>query len=628
MWKFGFKMIFKARKNGPGHLARTFLGIVALVSAACSHTDADLVSGSATDGEVEFAFAFAETRVNMDDDGRGTFEEGDRIGLYISNTESGQSRYVVLTLESGVWMPRLKRSELGRGEVSFAACYPAVDESAAQPASGKHTHAVAQTQSDGGYASSDLLWANRSVDMGSWRESVISFSFTHAMHRVRIALTRKNGEPLPEDLTVEVRSRLSGSVSIASGSSEPDAAAEEAWITPLPGKQSGDFRLLLFPQDIAPYTTGDGWVRIKTGGKTLTYQAPSQIGGSSRFDAGKTTTLNLSLTEGGVVPPPDPDPDPGPGDLDFKNTTHWVAGVKGLDYPRDNEASVKTKGPFVEDFPQGEWFNVAGFGQFLIWSSDYSWYDCDKDNPELGIERPGKTDGMMCWAASASNLLHWWMIQNKEYIKKYDEKYGVNPWPKYPRPSTDFTGNTTSKIFDFFRETCKDKSGSSHFGVNWFITGVSANIPVNNADVHQNFGGYFSKLFKSSDGLAKSEKSLYQDKFNQLVKDAFLKKQGLGFTITLPGFGSHAMVIWGMEFDADGYASALYYVDNNDHFKFETEGGSEPKPEQRHRLIRQPITYKSDGVYMNKYKINSLEIVDLGRSIWEREFGKLPEPQE
>jgi hypothetical protein len=84
------------------------------------------------------------------------------------------------------------------------------------------------------------------------------------------------------------------------------------------------------------------------------------------------------------------------------------------------------------------------------------------------------------------------------------------------------------------------------------------------------------------------------------------------------------MVIWGAEFDDTGYVSAIYYVDNNDHFDFEIIG-IEDQTSQRHRLIRREITYRDSGVYMgtSQVVVNALNEIDLGRDVWEREFGKL-----
>ena len=65
-------------------------------------------------------------------------------------------------------------------------------------------------------------------------------------------------------------------------------------------------------------------------------------------------------------------------------------------------------------------------------------------------------------------------------------------------------------------------------------------------------------------------------------------------------------------------------MDNNDHFDFEIIG-IEDQTSQRHRLIRREITYRDSGVYMgtSQVVVNALNEIDLGRDVWEREFGKL-----
>ena len=80
----------------------------------------------------------------------------------------------------------------------------------------------------------------------------------------------------------------------------------------------------------------------------------------------------------------------------------------------------------------------------------------------------------------------------------------------------------------------------------------------------------------------------------------------------------------GVEFDDEGYVSAIYYVDNNDHYNFEVNGGSNNY--QRHRLIRQEIRYREDGPWKvlmgdsSIYPISCITVVDLKRDIWQKEF--------
>ena len=116
-----------------------------------------------------------------------------------------------------------------------------------------------------------------------------------------------------------------------------------------------------------------------------------------------------------------------------------------------------------------------------------------------------------------------------------------------------------------------------------------------------------------------------KESFNRIIKGALENKQGLGFEQSNLNQGvTHVMTIWGVEFDDEGYVSAIYYVDNNDHYNFEVNGGSNNY--QRHRLIRQEIRYREDGPWKGLmgdssiYPISCITVVDLKRDIWQKEF--------
>ena len=299
----------------------------ALLMAGCSESDpATEGLGAVPDGEVEFVFDLSAARAAIGEDGSGAFEDGDRIGLYVFGSPS---QHFVLTRENGAWRPKLKKSDLGDGKIS--AYYPARED--VRPEENRHIHAVASDQSGEGYAESDMLWAHREIDL-STVSNRIELPFAHGMHRLKIRLTSAEGE-LPEDLSVEVRNRNEGSFSLFTGTPQ-DPETNEVWITPHAGETAGEFTALLFPQKLAPYTSGDGWLRIHAGDRTITYNAPNEIGGSKSFEAGKTTTLDLRLTDGNVEPGPEPDPGLEP-DEEFRNKNNyfealdsWLGGTNNM----------------------------------------------------------------------------------------------------------------------------------------------------------------------------------------------------------------------------------------------------------------------------------------------------------
>ena len=577
----------------------------ALLMAGCSESDpATEGLGAAPDGEVEFVFDLSAARAAIGEDGSGAFEDGDRIGVYVYGYPT---RHFILTLENGAWRPKLKKSDLGDGKIS--AYYPARED--VRPEENRHIHAVASDQSGEGYAESDMLWAHREIDL-STVSNRIELPFAHGMHRLKIRLTSADGE-LPEDLSVEVRNRNEGSFSLFTGTPQ-DPETDEVWITPHAGEQAGEFTALLFPQKLAPYTSGDGWLRIHAGGKTITYKAPNQIGGSKSFEAGKTTTLDLRLTDGNVEPGPEPDPGLEP-DEEFRNKKLWIYGIDSPVYDPETVIEVSPGNP-IDNCPPNVWVKYVYHWSDgttteswkLPWGEGCGWYDVNKTYWKDDAE-----DGYMCWAGASSNILHWWIDRNKEYVAAYDARYGNEPeFEKYPRPSADFSPASKSAIFRLFIDTFQNRGAGE--GVSWFITGLNANTSGIDNPTMLDCPGYFGRVFKKTDVVYTDNRAMSKSRFNQIIKHALKNRQALEFTTN----GNHAMTIWGAEFDDEGYVDYIYYADNN-------YGDQDPVGAA---CIRQKISYRKDAVmnlpdqaYMgSNTRISALGVADLRRDIWRQAF--------
>ena len=582
-----------------------FGGLVFLV-AGCSESDPAIEGlGVSPDGEVEFVFDLSATRAAIGEDGNGEFEDGDRIGVYVYGYPT---RHFILTRENGSWRPKLKKSDLGDGLQTFSAYFPARED--VQPEKNRHYHSVSADQSGDGYAESDLLWAYRVVNMDGLAGNSIALSFGHGMHRLKIRLTSAEGE-LPEDLSVEVRNRNEGSFSLFTGTPQ-DPGTDEVWITPHAGETAGEFTALLFPQKLAPYTSGDGWLRIHAGGKTITYKAPNQIGSSQSLEAGKTTTLNLRLTDGSVEPGPDPGLEP---DEEFRNKKLWIYGIDSPVYDPETVVEVSPSNP-LDNYTPNVWVKyvhhwsdgTTSESWKLPWGEGCGWYDVNKTYQTDGAE-----DEYMCWAGATSNILHWWIDRNKEYVAAYDAKYGNEPeFEKYPRPSADFSPAWKSEIFRLFIDTFQNRGAGE--GVSWFITGRNVNTSGIDNPAMRDCPGYFSRVFKKTDVVYTDNRAMSKSRFNQLIKHALKNRQGLGFITD----GNHAMTIWGAEFDDEGYVNYIYYVDNN-------YGYSDPLGAV---CIRRDVTYKKDDVmnlpdqaYLNgSVRITGLGVADLRRDIWQQVF--------
>lgn len=541
-----------------------------------------------------------------DTDGKGSFEAGDRIEMNVS--AAGATANTTLQYSGSLWMPALKRSEYGTGELLLSAVYPILPQTGVGEDMRTVSIPADQSTADN-HNTTDILFARTTIKEGS---VAADMQFAHAMHRIKINLKGS----IPEDLTVEIKSFGQGTMSVADGCISPDEAAGYVWIKPY---KTGDssYSVIIMPQDARAYHDGEGLIRFRSGGKTAAYLLKPDI---NAFDAGKQTTLNLTLkmNEGGV-------------DTEFANQTRWVYGVNGIDFPgRENITSypVTTTG-----FPEGEWFRLAYENmyppinaemQYLTWKEGCGWYDCNKTFNYAG-------DGNMCWAATASNLIHWWLEQNKKYIDAYDKEFGpeysyISRPYEYHKMTAD--NQQHSAVFNFFKKNFSNIGSWETGGVNWFINGNKKNLNPVNPDFH----GFFSKLFSIDVDVAVETKDMTKENFNAWIKDAFRNNKAIGFSaydFAGAGTGVHAMTIWGAEFDENGDVAFIYFCDNN-------LAGSEPNNASIQRI---KIVYDKSNVpelkglhtfltalpdngntAAKKIPFSSVTLVDLCIDIWKDRY--------
>ena len=406
--------------------------------SSCSVEDDLTPSG---DEYLSLTFTQTLSRADLSQEGAGSFSEGDCIGLYVAC--EGNISYRELTLTGGEWYPRLKRSEFGKGRLTLSAHYPVLPESSRiSPESSSFS--VVSVQSGTGKDASDLLFAQTVLEEGNYQSTL---TFNHVLHRLKIQLQND-----VEDVEVFVRSKVDGKVNLLTG--ETSLRTDEyQWITPQKNAD-GSLEAVIYPQEAAPYREGDGLLKIITQGQESFFKAPEIVSGGtvlSDFEAGKQVTIRLSLKE---------------SDARWANKKVWFHGIT----PPDEK----------------EWKLLSSLysSTALVWKKEYGWYDCNKLNPTA---RPnGVPDGYMCWAATASNMLQWWIDQNKRYIDMYGDKY---TGPDYTYPS----GNKQeSNIFQCFLDAFPNKAGKGDEGANWFIHGIAPSSPHNKP---LNPAGYFKDVF-------------------------------------------------------------------------------------------------------------------------------------
>ncbi|MBM6759643.1 IdeS/Mac family cysteine endopeptidase [Bacteroides mediterraneensis] len=336
-----------------------------------------------------------ESRTVIDDEGSGHFEAGDRIDVWTQVGE--ETSNVGLQYESGKWTPSLKRVNNGQGAWTLSALYPVLSRPVGD-ATRRILNLPLNQSTAANQQEADILFAQTTVGAGDASAKLL---FKHALHRINIHLKGT----VPEDLELKIRSCTNGEISLVDGRVYlPNKSYY--WITP---RQTAEhtYSAIILPQEASDYQRGDGLLRLTFGGKEIPYLLTSEV---LSFQPGMQTTLNLILKSA------DEDVDDEVVDAEFANQTRWVCGITSPACPeRDKLQTISNA--WETGYPKGEWFRkgyasgVLDEVEYFTWKEGCGWYDCNKTFEYKG------NDGNMCWAATASNLLHWWLNHNSKYVQ-------------------------------------------------------------------------------------------------------------------------------------------------------------------------------------------------------------------
>lgn len=548
-----------------------------------------------------------ESRAVVDDEGSGHFEEGNRIEVWTQVGEESSSTW--LQYESGKWTPSLKRVNNGQGTWTLSALYPVLSQPVGD-ATRRILNLPLDQSATANQQEADILFAQATVGAGDTSAKLL---FKHALHRITIHLKGT----VPEDLDLKIRSCTNGEISVVDGHVNLPKKSYY-WITPL---QTADhtYSAIILPQEASDYQRGDGLLRLTFGGKEISYLLTNEV---QSFEPGMQTTLNLTLKSAGT------DVDDEVVDTDFANQTRWVYGITSPACPeRDKLQTISNA--WETGYPEGEWFRkgyasgVLDEVECLTWKEGCGWYDCNKTFEYKG------GDGNMCWAATASNLLHWWLNHNSKYVQAYEARYQGKPCPKEYRQMTEKDQNH-SEIFNFFKQSFPNLGSWETGGVNWFINGDGQKL---NANYNTDFKGFFSEVFSKNNAVAKDTYNMSKENFNRWMKEAFRMNKAIGFSVfgfANAGSGMHAMTIWGAEFDANGNVAYLYFCDNNQS-ELDPNYGAIKRYKVVYKLgetsfdkTRETFLAPLDNIEGTPSKwtsmICSLTLVDLRQDIWQKAF--------
>ncbi|WP_329903748.1 IdeS/Mac family cysteine endopeptidase [Porphyromonas pogonae] len=562
-------------------ISLAFFSILAFISCSQEDKNAPQVSDPSSE-RIQISTSITQgkmspsMRVTSHQDGTGMFDENDQITCF-TDSKSHPWQSHLLTLEKGQWTPNLYWNATATTDekVNFHAYYPAFKT----PAGKETSFYVSADQTNlQGFTASDLLGATCSA--GVSQEVVLRFN--HLMSHVEVSL-QSNDKSFTEaqlnDASVEIKSYLGGKLLLSQNQVGETDASRLEWVKSY--KRNGVYSTILFPQPFSllkeKEDDDDGWIRIKIDNQTILYQAAGSLNGK-RFDAlqsGHSIKIKLNLQR------KQKEAEPIEVSEDVRNKTLWVYG---LNMPQNH------------DWKDG-----------LDWKAEYGWFDCNKSYPQKG-----GADANLCWAASAADMIHWFLKNNESNIKKYEEIS-----KKKFRGPTLYKDHTHSDVFDWFKKMHPNNGGDTDNGINHFMLGAYISPgAIYNGEVDTIKAGFLYDITGGVNLVTATKRisirnGMNRQTFNQEIKKALLNKKAIGFSVP-----RHAMAIWGADFDADENVSAIYYVDNND-----TGSGG--------KLWRKRICFKNNETYMESavegyfsFPIIRLVFLELGDKLWKDYFDK------
>ena len=499
------------------------VALVALTIVGCSHDEMNEVADASQLIRIHTTIG-EPSRAVVGIDGKGYFEDGDGIGLYVNSSHRNAQ------MQGGQWTPAPSWDEIYGPTATFSAFYPDVNH---WGSAFKHTVHTRQDL-DNNFEQSDLLYAGEvTVNRGQ----DVHLQFAHVLSGLTVTL-RSNHYTADQLAQAVVKVKGYNAIDV-----RPDGTLGKLYdyrhgVNNIPEitlrhQQNGVFQAVMCPQSVHELDYGSWWLSITIAGKHYTRkEAPVTLNDGrqfNRFEAGQN--VNLIYNFNGK-------------DLEFANKTCWVEGIQGIPEPGS---------------PAWKLVSNLTTQKYLPYKPEYGWFDCSKKS----TTDSEYNDMNKCWAATASNMIHWWLIQNDSYVQRYCQQKGIS----YDDIPHRYVDHHNTDVFQLFRDKFTDKGSFAKNGLDWYFLGhyQAALEAAQLINPHVESAGFFKDVFGSGSSMIEHHAIIDMNSLSSVLKDAFKHRQAIGFSILLPGFGSaHAMTIWGAKFDENGTVCAIYYVDNND----------------------------------------------------------------
>ena len=304
-------------------------------------------------------------------------------------------------------------------------------------------------------------------------------------------------------------------------------------------------------------------------------------------------------------------------------TIKWVDGIGEPTQAEKERGKIE----IPRTNPVKYWDNSYIF--FWYETNETKWFN-NRKLLNLGVTADNNADDSnQCWGKTASNMLHWWFIQNKENIDRYIEKKNITGTEKdkyqdfYTRGLPDNKEKEKSYIATIFRTKAHNNKLGDYIigGLSWYLYGNKAGkISKPGKDDPALFKDVFDK--SESKTPLKAEGIYNKADFNRAITEALDSKKAIGINIEgSRGNGlayGHAITLWGAAFDEEGNIIAIYVVNNN---------------YKENRIYPYGIYYKDGRPYLFNYPNNARDehkyvgqvtTLDLGEAQWKEWFDAHP----
>ena len=267
---------------------------------------------------------------------------------------------------------------------------------------------------------------------------------------------------------------------------------------------------------------------------TVTAQEETKAGSTAEYRNEETNELRTIFWADGITPPK-----MGGDDSDFKKTEHKTGNAHYVEY--------------IAPYKAGN-----------------GWYDINKTDTQA-------QDANLCFAAVATNMLHWWIAQNTDNIKEY-----LTLHPDAPRADeirkflTPVTSQEERSIYNIFlRQYANRKEGywpdllEDQF-INGYYpkeTGGTNDPDFDGSDLIQkgpdSNGGFFYNVFRTE---ILTNRHQYDRGYSSLSTDLkhYITRGDLISLTYDTGKSAHVVTVWGVEYNKDGHLTGVYFSYSDD----------------------------------------------------------------